>query len=139
MNPRPVPAVRPHAQESPLDTAPSPQDGTLPGAIPHQQRPGRYTQVQRGADFTELRRAHRSFAFPLTAAFVGWYLLYVLLSNYAGSLMGRQVAGGLNVAFVLGIGQFATTFLLAWAYARYAAARLDPRAEAVRTQVEEAA
>ncbi|MEU3527220.1 DUF485 domain-containing protein [Streptomyces sp. NPDC038707] len=97
---------------------------------------GEFTEVQQSAEFGELRRAHRSFAFPLTIAFAAWYLLYVLLSNYAGDFMGTRVAGNVNVALVLGLAQFLTTFLIAWWYARRAAARLDPRAEAIKSRME---
>ncbi|GHF30593.1 DUF485 domain-containing protein [Streptomyces morookaense] len=99
-------------------------------------QPERFTQVQESPEFGELRRAHRSFAFPLTLAFVAWYLLYVLLSNYAGGFMGTRVAGNINVALVLGLAQFLTTFLIAWWYSRHAAAQLDPRAEALKTRLE---
>jgi uncharacterized membrane protein (DUF485 family) len=92
--------------------------------------------VQESAEFGELRRTHRSFAFPLTFAFIAWYLLYVLLSNYAGDFMGTKVAGNVNVALVLGLAQFLTTFLIAWWYARRAAARLDPQAEAIKSRME---
>ncbi|MER6328412.1 DUF485 domain-containing protein [Streptomyces sp. NPDC001034] len=95
-----------------------------------------FTAVQQSADFGELRRAHRSFAFPLTLAFIAWYLLYVLLSNYAGGFMGTKVAGNVNVALVLGLAQFLTTFLIAWWYARHAAAKLDPRARAIKSRME---
>ncbi|GGW73616.1 membrane protein [Streptomyces lucensis JCM 4490] len=95
-----------------------------------------FTGVQQSPEFGELRRAHRSFAFPLTIAFIVWYLLYVLLSNYAGGFMGTKVAGNVNVALVLGLAQFLTTFLIAWWYARHAAARLDPRAEAIKSRME---
>ncbi|MET7290319.1 DUF485 domain-containing protein [Streptomyces sp. NPDC005573] len=95
-----------------------------------------FTEVQHSAEFGELRRAHRSFAFPLTIAFVSWYLLYVLLCNYAGGFMGTKVAGNVNVALVLGLAQFLTTFLIAWWYARHAAAKLDPRAEAIKSRME---
>jgi uncharacterized membrane protein (DUF485 family) len=92
--------------------------------------------VQHSAEFGELRRAHRSFAFPLTVAFIAWYLLYVLLSNYAGGFMGTKVAGNVNVALILGLAQFLSTFLIAWWYARHAAAKLDPRAEAIKSRME---
>jgi uncharacterized membrane protein (DUF485 family) len=92
--------------------------------------------VQHSAEFGELRRAHRSFAFPLTVAFIAWYLLYVLLSNYAGGFMGTKVAGNVNVALVLGLAQFLTTFLIAWWYARHAAAKLDPKAQAIKSRME---
>ncbi|MYT29191.1 DUF485 domain-containing protein [Streptomyces sp. MspMP-M5] len=107
---------------------------------PHADRgphdPPDYPQVQASPEFAELRRAHRSFAFPLTLAFVLWYLGYVLLSSYAGGFMATKVAGNLNIAFVLGIAQFATTFLIAWWYSRYAATRLDPRAEVLKARLD---
>ncbi|WP_225100760.1 DUF485 domain-containing protein [Streptomyces sp. CoH27] len=95
-----------------------------------------FAEVQQSAEFGELRRAHRSFAFPLTIAFTAWYLLYVLLSNYADGFMGTRIAGNVNVALVLGLAQFLTTFLIAWWYARHAAAELDPKAEAIKSRME---
>jgi uncharacterized membrane protein (DUF485 family) len=98
--------------------------------------PEEFAEVQESAEFGELRRSHRSFAFPLTIAFIAWYLLYVLLSNYAGGFMGTELFGNINVAFVLGVAQFVTTFLIAWWYSRHAAAKLDPKAEAIKTRME---
>lgn len=95
-----------------------------------------YTEVQQSAEFAELRRAHRSFAFPLTIAFILWYLLYVLLSNYAGGFMGTKIVGNINVAFVFGLAQFLTTFLIAWWYSGHAATKLDPKALAIKTRLE---
>ncbi|GHB48041.1 DUF485 domain-containing protein [Streptomyces spinoverrucosus] len=95
-----------------------------------------FVEVQNSAEFGELRRSYRSFAFPLTVGFIAWYLLYVLLSNYAGGFMGSKLFGNVNVAFVFGIAQFVTTFLIAWWYSRHAAAKLDPKAEAIKSQME---
>ncbi|MFI1401025.1 DUF485 domain-containing protein [Streptomyces sp. NPDC020681] len=92
--------------------------------------------MQASPEFAELRRAYRSFTFPLTVAFIAWYLLYVLLSIYAGGFMGSKVVGNINVAFVLGVAQFVTTFLIAWWYARYAAAKLDLQAELIKSRME---
>ncbi|MEU3896798.1 DUF485 domain-containing protein [Streptomyces sp. NPDC057376] len=102
----------------------------------HLPSPEEFSEVQRSAEFAELRRSFRSFAFPLTIAFVAWYLLYVLLSNYAGGFMGTKLFGNINVAFVFGIAQFVTTFLIAWWYSRHAAAKLDPKAEAIKSRME---
>ncbi|MFJ3230547.1 DUF485 domain-containing protein [Streptomyces sp. NPDC086787] len=98
-----------------------------------------FAAVQQSAEFGDLRRSYRSFAFPLTIAFIAWYLLYVLLSSYAGDFMGTKVAGNINVALVLGLAQFLTTFLIAWWYARHAAAQLDPKAEAIKSRMEHGA
>ncbi|MFD7133171.1 DUF485 domain-containing protein [Streptomyces sp. NPDC059894] len=95
-----------------------------------------FVAVRESAEFGELRRSYRSFAFPLTVAFIAWYLLYVLLSNYAGGFMGTKLFGNVNVAFVLGVAQFLTTFLIAWWYSRHAAAKLDPQAEAIKSRME---
>ncbi|GKQ36726.1 DUF485 domain-containing protein [Streptomyces sp. A012304] len=95
-----------------------------------------FVAVQESAEFGELRRSYRSFAFPLTIAFIAWYLLYVLLSNYAGDFMGTKLFGNINVALVLGVAQFVTTFLIAWWYSRHAAAQLDPKAEAIKSRME---
>ncbi|MGD1218289.1 MULTISPECIES: DUF485 domain-containing protein [Streptomyces] len=95
-----------------------------------------FVQVQESAEFGELRSSYRSFAFPLTVGFIVWYLLYVLLSNYAGDFMGTKLFGNINVALVLGLGQFLTTFLIAWWYSRHAAAKLDPKAEAIKSRME---
>ncbi|MFJ3583665.1 DUF485 domain-containing protein [Streptomyces sp. NPDC090127] len=110
--------------------------GHDPAAGPVQPTTEAFVAVQESAEFGELRRTYRSFAFPLTVAFIAWYLLYVLLSNYAGGFMGTKLFGNINVALVLGLGQFATTFLIAWLYSRHAADRLDPKAEAIKNRME---
>ena len=40
-----------------------------------------YVEVQRSEKFQELRRRHRSIAFPLAIAFLAWYFLFVLLAG----------------------------------------------------------
>lgn len=87
-----------------------------------------YDTLHASDDFTALRRAYRSFVIPATIAFLGWYLLYVLMSSYATDFMGHQLVGNINVALVFGLLQFATTFLIAWLYASYSAKNLDPLA-----------
>ncbi|MFI9148815.1 DUF485 domain-containing protein [Streptomyces sp. NPDC053367] len=111
----------------------TPPPSSTPKRLPS---PGEFTEVQASPEFGELRRSYRSFAFPLTIAFIAWYLLYVLLSNYAGDFMGTKLFGNINVALVLGLAQFLTTFLIAWWYARHAAAKLDPKAEAIKSRME---
>ncbi|MFI5868242.1 DUF485 domain-containing protein [Streptomyces sp. NPDC051546] len=115
------------------EAAPPPSS---PGAPPATPAAEEFVRVQQSPEFAELRRAHRSFAFPLTVAFIAWYLLYVLLSNYAGGFMGTKLFGNINVALVLGLGQFATTFLIAWLYSRHAATQLDPKASAIKARME---
>ncbi|POX47236.1 DUF485 domain-containing protein [Streptomyces sp. Ru71] len=111
----------------------TPPPSPSPTALPATEE---FARMQQSAEFGELRRSHRSFAFPLTVAFIAWYLLYVLLSNYAGDFMGTKLFGNINVALALGLAQFLTTFLIAWWYARHAAAKLDPKAEAIKSRME---
>ncbi|MET9886831.1 DUF485 domain-containing protein [Streptomyces sp. NPDC006430] len=115
------------------EAAPPPGSAGTPTTSPTVEE---FTVVQQSAEFAELRSSYRSFAFPLTVAFIAWYLLYVLLSNYAGGFMGTKLFGNVNVALVLGLAQFGTTFLIAWLYSRHAAAKLDPKAAAIKARME---
>ena len=78
--------------------------------------------MQAGPEFVELRRRLRLFAFPMAAAFLLWYLAFVLLASYARELMSTPVLGGINLGLVIGLAQFVSTFALTAAYVRYAAA-----------------
>ncbi|GGY67942.1 DUF485 domain-containing protein [Streptomyces omiyaensis] len=98
----------------------------LPGAA------GIYLEVQRSPAFQEVRRRYRRFVFPATLAFLAWYLAYVVAATAAPGLMARPVAGAVNVAMVAGLGQFLTTFVLTWAYARHARLRRDRAALELR-------
>jgi uncharacterized membrane protein (DUF485 family) len=94
-----------------------------------------YDTLHREPDFVELRRAYRSFVFPATIAFLSWYLLYVVMSNWAHDFMSHQLFGtNVNVALVFGLLQFLTTFLLAWLYSWYSTSRLDPLARRLDEQ-----
>ncbi len=95
-----------------------------------------YDSMAESADFIELRRRYRSFVLPATAAFLAWFLLYVVMSNWAGDFMSQKVVGNINVALVFGLLQFLTTFLIAYAYSRYSTARLDPLAESLNSVYE---
>ncbi|MFG2698509.1 DUF485 domain-containing protein [Kitasatospora sp. NPDC048407] len=99
---------------------------------PHDTVPEPFTRIEESPEFGQLRSSFRNFAFPVTAGFVLWYLLYVLLSCYAPGLMNTKVAGNINLALVLGLLQFASTFAIAAWYARHAGRRLDPAAAAIR-------
>ncbi len=99
----------------------------------------RYLEVQRSDEFAGLRRALRRFVFPMTAAFFLWYALYVLLSAYARDFMAIKLIGNINVALVLGLLQFVSTFVIAWVYSRYADKHLDPVADRIRAELDGAA
>lgn len=94
-----------------------------------------YLEVQASPAFQEVRRRYRSFVIPGVAAFFTWYVAYVVTATTAPGLMARQVGGAVNVAMVAGLAQFATTFLLTWAYARHARLRRDRAALDLRWAV----
>jgi uncharacterized membrane protein (DUF485 family) len=90
-----------------------------------------YDELHASADFVELRRRFRSFVFPATAAFLSWYLLYVVMSNWADDFMSKQVVGHINVALVFGLLQFVSTFVIAYLYSRYMNRNVDELARKV--------
>ncbi|MER7780243.1 DUF485 domain-containing protein [Streptomyces sp. NPDC096191] len=96
-----------------------------------------YLEVQRSPAFQEVRSRYRRFVGPAVAAFLVWYLAYVVAATTAHELMARPVAGAVNVAMVAGLGQFLTTFLLTWAYARHARLRRDRAALELRWDTQE--
>jgi uncharacterized membrane protein (DUF485 family) len=97
-----------------------------------------YEQLHATDEFRDLRRRYRSFVFPWTVAFLAWYLLYVVMSNWAGDFMATKIVGHINVALVFGLLQFATTFGLAYLYARHANRQFDPIAEDLEGRFHEA-
>ncbi len=95
-----------------------------------------YVEVQQSPEFVELRRKFRGFVFPATVFFLVWYFAYVLLTLFASSFMSQKIVGNINVGLVLGLLQFVTTFALTILYVRWADREFDPRADAIRRQLE---
>ena len=98
--------------------------------------PEEYRQAQDSPEFTELRRRFRRFAFPMTVAFLAWYLLYVLLSTYAPDFMSTRVFGNVNLGILLGLGQFVSTFVITHVYVAHADKRTDPISDEMRERLE---
>lgn len=95
-----------------------------------------FIDMQVRPEFQELRANLRRFIFPMTAFFLIWYLTYVVLGAFAHDFMATPVFGNINVGLLLGLGQFVTTFLITGIYVRFANRELDPRAEAIRHELE---
>lgn len=89
--------------------------------------------------FQALWRRLTVFVFPMSIAFMAWYLLYVFMSGYARDLMSVILFGSVNVALLFGLLQFVTTFGIAVVYSRYAARRLDPLSSELRAELDGAA
>jgi uncharacterized membrane protein (DUF485 family) len=96
-----------------------------------------YEHLHATAEFRELRSRYRGFAIPWTIAFLSWYLLYVIMSNWAEDFMNHKLWGNINVALVFGLLQFVSTFLIAWLYARHANKELDPLAAGLERRFNE--
>lgn len=96
-----------------------------------------WEETQKSAEFQALRRKFRNFAFPLTAAFLVWYFGYILLTAFAREWVSTEIAPNINIAIVLGVLQFVTTFLIAWIYERYSSKHLDHASDAIRDKVNE--
>ena len=98
--------------------------------------PEEYLAAQESPEFKELKRRFRQFAFPMTFAFLAWYLLYVLLSTYAHDFMSTRVFGNVNVGLLLGLAQFVTTFVITHLYVSHANRNTDPIADEMRNRLE---
>lgn len=131
------------ATAAPAVASASPAPSVPPGSVPAVSSASPagcadiYLTVQRSAAFQRVRRRHRAFVLPTAAAFLLWYLGYLVLATGAPGLMAREVAGVLNVGMVAGLAQFATVFLLTWAYARHARLRRDGPALELRWETQD--
>ena len=109
-----------------MSTIPSRQTG---GGTP-------YEEVQAGEEFAQLRSTFRKFVFPVTAAFLAWYFLYVVMSAFASDFMATKVIGNINVGIIFGLLQFVSTFAITMWYVRWADRKFDPTADALRERIE---
>ena len=95
-----------------------------------------FLDMQASPEFVELKRRLRSFVFPMTGFFLVWYATYVVLGAFFHDFMATPVFGNVNVGLLIGLGQFVTTFLITGLYVRFANKQLDPRAAAIREELE---
>ncbi|MGQ0467775.1 MAG: DUF485 domain-containing protein [Sporichthyaceae bacterium] len=95
-----------------------------------------HDEIYNSPEFNELRSRFRRLVFPLVAAFLAWYVLYVLTATYAREFMAEELVGKINVALVFGLLQFVSTFGIAWLYAKRAGTEIDGRAAALKARFE---
>ena len=96
-----------------------------------------YDRLAETEEFREVRRRYASFVLPATIAFLGWYLLSVVMSNWAHDFMSEKVFGHVNVALIFGILQFVSTFVIAWLYARHMNTNVDDLAHELDVRYEQ--
>ena len=95
-----------------------------------------WAETQASPEFQDLKRKFRGFAFPLTVAFLAWYFLYVILTAFAREWISTPVIGNINIALILGLLQFVSTFVIMWLYERHSSKNLDVASEKIRDQVD---
>jgi uncharacterized membrane protein (DUF485 family) len=106
------------------------------GHVPPTSREAQFVAVQQSPEFQELRRRYRGWVLPVTAGFLVWYFLYVVLAAYFPDFMGQKVVGNINVGLIMGLLQFVTTFGVTALYIRHAEKVLDPISARIRGQME---
>ncbi|NDK92118.1 DUF485 domain-containing protein [Gordonia desulfuricans] len=95
-----------------------------------------FIAMQASPQFRDLKRSLLRFVIPMTAFFLLWYAVYVLLGAFAHDFMATPVWGNINLGLILGLLQFVTTFAITFAYVRFANRDLDPKAAAIRAEME---
>lgn len=109
-----------------------------PGGSSALDNPTPYEEMQRSPEFASLRRRWRGYIFLMSGLFLAWFLVYVLLSDFAHDFVNTPIGGtNFTVGLVLGLLQFVSTFVITTLYVRFADKNLDPEAEALRLRVEE--
>ena len=96
----------------------------------------KYLAAQESPEFQDLRRRYRGWVLPVAGASLLWYFLYVLLAAYATDFMSTKVFGNINVALIMGLLQFVSTFGVTQLYISYANRVLDPVSEKIRSEFE---
>ncbi|MEJ2870337.1 DUF485 domain-containing protein [Actinomycetospora sp. OC33-EN08] len=100
--------------------------------------PTPYEEMQRSPEFKALRNRWRRYIFLMSGLFLAWFLVYVLLADFAPDVVNTRLGGtNFTVGLLLGLLQFVSTFVIAVAYAKFADKNIDPQAEALRAKVEE--
>lgn len=95
-----------------------------------------HAEVHASPEFAALKHRFRSFIFPLTAGFLIWYFLYVLLAAFAPGFMATKVVGNINVGLIFGLLQFVSTFAITMTYRNWADKKFDPAARELREKIE---
>ncbi|RMI30166.1 DUF485 domain-containing protein [Nocardia stercoris] len=105
-------------------------------AVPENESGVDWNDVYASPEFQQLRKRFRVFVFPMTAAFLAWYGLYVLLADYAHGFMSHKIGGNITVGLIFGLLQFVSTFAITALYVRYADQQLDPIADALSAELD---
>ena len=84
--------------------------------------------LERSGAFDDLVRERRRFVIPALLVFAVWFGGFLVLTAYARDFMGTEAIGHVTWAWVLAFSLILMTWLLTWAYGRYADRRMAPLA-----------
>ncbi|AKK02600.1 DUF485 domain-containing protein [Corynebacterium epidermidicanis] len=94
-----------------------------------------FLAVSQSEEFGALRHTFRSFAFPISAVFLLWFVFYIVVATFATDFTSIRVYGAINIGMVLGLAQFATAGIVTWLYVRFADNTLDPATASIRNSM----
>ncbi|UYQ62554.1 DUF485 domain-containing protein [Streptomyces peucetius] len=89
-----------------------------------------------GRELQSLGSAYRRLRRVSTFTALGYFVLFLLLSAYAPSMMTGEVSGGLTTGLVLGLVQLPVALAAIAVYERIARRRVDPLVASVRELTE---
>jgi uncharacterized membrane protein (DUF485 family) len=99
------------------------------------RRPAHHAPLGHHSDLRILRSAYRWQRRVATLTALGYFVLFLVLSAFAPSLMTSRVAG-LPAGLLLGLLQLPVTWLAILLYEHTARRRVDPLADRIRKQAE---
>lgn len=79
-----------------------------------------WTRIENDPEFRRLVAAKRRFIVPATLFFLVYYFALPLLVGYFPEMMGRDVYGNINLAYLFALSQFVMAWVLMWMYVRRA-------------------
>ncbi|MEU0387481.1 DUF485 domain-containing protein [Streptomyces chartreusis] len=134
--PPPSHPYRPPESSPSYDTYPwAPQQPPQPPE-PAGRRPQRHAALGHHSDLRVLRSAYRWQRRVATLTALGYFVLFLILSAFAPSLMTSTVTDGLPTGLLLALVQVPVTWLAIVLYERTARRRVDPIADRIRKQAE---
>ncbi|MDX3578562.1 DUF485 domain-containing protein [Streptomyces sp. FL07-04A] len=107
-----------------------------PQPEPQRPRPDRHAPVGRHSDLRILRGAYRRQRRVATLTALGYFVVFLVLSAYAPSLMTGTPAPGLPAGLLLALLQLPVTWLAIVLYERTARRHVDPLADRIRKLAE---
>ena len=107
-----------------------------PGDRSHAMDPDEWARIEGDPEYRALVAAKRRFIVPATVFFIVYYFALPVLVGYFPGMMGRDVLGEINLAYLFALSQFFMAWILMWMYVRRAR-RFDALADHVLHRVRE--